>query len=127
VRCHDDEIAAPVRGGCNNGLIGSRVRHLHRVAGHTGLLGCIGHPTKYTGSVFLDLFVMLGKVIKYLPLRRSRFWKLSQSNGSSTIITVTLAPTDFANDNPFVTACSANSDPSVGMRICRYMVHLSMV
>src|SRR5262249_54554894 len=51
---------------------------------------------------------------------------LSQSNGSSTIITVTLAPTDFANDNPFVTACSANSDPSVGMRICRYMLHLSI-
>src|SRR5262249_4291653 len=26
-----------------------------------------------------------------------------------------------------VTACSANSDPSVGMRICRYMLHLSML
>src|SRR5262249_21271500 len=51
---------------------------------------------------------------------------LSQLNGSLTIITVTLAPTDFANDNPFVTACSANSDPSVGMRICRYMLHLSI-
>src|SRR5262249_25684768 len=43
---------------------------------------------------------------------------LSQSNRSSTIITVILAPTDFANDNPFVTAFSASSDPSVGMRIC---------
>src|SRR5262245_7883619 len=42
------------------------------------------------------------------------------------MITVTLAPTDFANDNPFVTACSANSEPSVGMRICRYMLHLSI-
>src|SRR5215470_11260152 len=38
------------------------------------------------------------------------------------MITVTLAPMDFASDNPFVTPCSANSDPSVGMRICRYMV-----
>src|SRR5262249_41330708 len=52
---------------------------------------------------------------------------LSKSNGSWTIITVPLAPTNFANDNPFVTACSANSDPSVGMRICRYMVHLSIL
>src|SRR5262249_23143148 len=51
---------------------------------------------------------------------------LSQLNGSLMIITVTLAPTDFANDNPFVTACSANSYPSVGMRICWYMLHLSI-
>src|SRR5262245_10551100 len=50
----------------------------------------------------------------------------SQPNGSSTIITVTLAPTDFASDNPFVTACSANSDPSVEIRICRYMLHLDL-
>src|SRR5262249_62428007 len=50
----------------------------------------------------------------------------SQLNVSWTIITVTLAPADFANDNPFVTACSANSDPSVGMRICRNMLHLSI-
>src|SRR5262249_5721068 len=68
------EIAAPVRGRCNNGLIGSRVRHLYRVAGHTGLLGCIGRPTQHTRGVFLDLFVMFGKVFKCLPLRRSRFW-----------------------------------------------------
>src|SRR5262249_28398635 len=74
VRCHDDEIAAPVRGRCNNGLIGSRVRHLHRVAGHAGLLGCIGRPTQHIRGVFLDLFVMFGKVFKCLPLRRSRFW-----------------------------------------------------
>jgi hypothetical protein len=46
---------------------------------------------------------------------------LNQLNGSSTTITDTLAPTDFASDNPFVTACSASSEPSVGMRICRYM------
>src|SRR5262249_33015617 len=51
---------------------------------------------------------------------------LSQSDGSWAIITGTLAPTDCANDNPFVTACPANSDPSVGMRICRYMLHLSI-
>src|SRR4029453_5206418 len=48
-------------------------------------------------------------------------------NGASTTITDTLAPTDFASDNPFVTACSASSEPSVGMRICRYMFHLSIV
>src|SRR5262245_44787188 len=77
VRSHDNEIAAPVRGRCNNGLIGSRVLHLHRVAGHTGLLGCIGHPTQYT-RVFLALLVMFGKVFKCLPLRRSRFWNVEQ-------------------------------------------------
>src|ERR1700750_1572209 len=45
---------------------------------------------------------------------------------SSTIMTVTLAPTDFASANPCATPCSATSDPSVGMRICRYMLHLPM-
>src|SRR5262249_25109484 len=47
VRCHDDEIAASVRGRCNNGLIGLHVLHLHRVAGHTGLLSCGGRPPQH--------------------------------------------------------------------------------
>src|SRR5262249_1325660 len=102
---------------------GSRVLHLHRVAGHTGLLSCIGRPTQHIRGVLLDLFVMLSSDCRCDALVSGT---LSQSNGSSTIITVTLAPTNFANDNPFVTACSANSDPSVGMRICRYMLHLSI-
>src|SRR5262245_64084596 len=74
---------------------------MHHVAGHTSLLSCCRCDALVTET-------------------------LSHSNGSSTIITVTLPPTDFANDNPFVTACSANSDPSVGMRICRNMLHLSI-
>ena len=126
MRCHDDEIAAPVRGRCNDGLIGLRVLHLNRVAGHTGLLGRIGRAIQHARSVLLDLLGMFGEFLK-MPAALVVSETLSQSNGSSTIITVTLAPTDFASDNPFVTACSANSDPSVGMRICRYMLHLSIV
>ena len=38
-----------------------------------------------------------------------------------------LAPRDFASASPCATPCSASSDPSVGMRICRYMLHLSIV
>src|ERR1700733_10200633 len=45
-------------------------------------------------------------------------------NGSTTKITDTLAPRDFASANPCATPCSASFDPSVGMRICRYMLHL---
>jgi hypothetical protein len=48
-------------------------------------------------------------------------------NTSSTIITVTLTPTDFANDNPCITARSANSDPSVDMRIWWYLFHLPIL
>src|SRR6185312_13118789 len=48
-------------------------------------------------------------------------------NGSTTKITDTLAPRDFASANPCVTPRSASSDPSVGMRICRYMLHLPLV
>src|SRR6516165_10431375 len=48
------------------------------------------------------------------------------AKASATIMTVTLAPTNFASDNPCVTARSANSDPSVGIRICLYMLHHSL-
>jgi hypothetical protein len=47
--------------------------------------------------------------------------------GSTTKITDTLAPTDFANANGCATPRSASFDPSVGMRICRYMLHLPIV
>src|SRR6516164_10122653 len=56
---------------------------------------------------------------------RTSCWRMCR-HLTGFLTTVTLAPTDFASDNPFVTACSANSDPSVGMRICRYMLHLSI-
>src|SRR5712691_8454434 len=42
------------------------------------------------------------------------------------MIAVTLAPTDFASDNPCETAFSASGEPSVGIRICRYM-HCSLL
>ena len=41
----------PVRGRCNDGFIGLHVFHLNRLAGHTGLLGRIGHAIC---SVFFD-------------------------------------------------------------------------
>ena len=63
----------------------------------------------------------------YIAICANLYERAGQSNGSSTTITDTLAPRDFASANPFVTACSAKSDPSVGMRICRYMLHLSIV
>jgi len=44
VRCHDDEIAAPIRRRCNDGFIELHVLHMNRIAGHTGLLGRISHP-----------------------------------------------------------------------------------
>jgi hypothetical protein len=55
-------------------LIGLCVLNLHRVAGHTGLLGCVGHPTQHTRGVLFDLFVVFGEFINCLPLRHSRFW-----------------------------------------------------
>src|SRR5262249_27087452 len=54
----------------------------------------------------------------------SRYRPVISGNGSTTKITDTFAPTDFASANPCATPRSANSDPSVGMRICRYMLHL---
>ena len=47
---------------------------MRRVAGHTRLLGSVGHPTEYARGVFFDLLVMFREFIKCLPLRRSRFW-----------------------------------------------------
>jgi len=67
LRPHDDEIAAPVPGRCNNCLIGLRVLHLNRIAGHTGLLGCIGCAIQHARSVFLDLG-MFGEFLR-CPLR----------------------------------------------------------
>ena len=61
MRRHDDEIATPVRGCRNDGFIGLRVLHLNRVAGHTGLLGRIGHAIQHTRSVLLDLLGMFGE------------------------------------------------------------------
>src|SRR5580692_4784590 len=54
----------------------------------------------------------------------SRNRPVISENGSTTKITDTLAPRDFASANPCATPCSASFDPSVGMRICRYMLHL---
>src|ERR1700730_6713489 len=51
---------------------------------------------------------------------------LISESGSTTKITDTLAPRDFASAIPCATPCSAGSDPSVGMRICRYMLHLRL-
>ena len=47
MRCHDDEIAAPVRSRCNDGFIGLLVLHLNRVAGYTGLLRRIGRAIQH--------------------------------------------------------------------------------
>src|SRR5689334_12283563 len=44
--------------------------------------------------------------------------------GSTTLIADTSAPRDSANANPCATPRHASSDPSVGMRMCRYMLHL---
>jgi hypothetical protein len=64
MRCHDDEIAAPILGHCNDGLIGLRVLHLNRVAGHTSLLGRIAHTVQHARSVLLDLLGMFGEFLK---------------------------------------------------------------
>ena len=61
MRCHDDEIAAFVFGRCNDGFIGLLVLHLNRIAGHTGLLGCIGHAIQHARSVLFNLLGMFGK------------------------------------------------------------------
>src|SRR3954452_18604274 len=42
-------------------------------------------------------------------------------NIGSTVSTVTRAPTAFARDKPCATPLWASFEPSVGMRICRYM------
>src|SRR6516164_10388183 len=76
MRCHDDEMAAPVRGRCNDGFIGLHVLHMNRIAGHTGLLGRIGRAIQHARSVSL-----ICSVYNQPPSR------------SSTIMTVTLAPT----------------------------------
>src|SRR5215831_2642124 len=108
VRCHDDEIAAPVRGRCNDGFIGLHVFHLNRIAGHTGLLGRIGHVTQHGRCVFLICSVCLASSSAAV---RPANGGTQAPNCSTTIMTVTLAPTNFASDNPCVTARSASSDP----------------
>jgi hypothetical protein len=45
------------------------VLHLNRVAGHTGLLGRIGHAIQHARSVLLNLLAMFGE----FPQRLLRF------------------------------------------------------
>src|SRR5271166_6252757 len=40
---------------------------------------------------------------------------------ASTVTAVTLAPTAFARESPCRTALCESSEPSVGIRMCRYM------
>jgi hypothetical protein len=50
-----------------------RVLHLNRIAGHTGLLGRIGHAVQHARGVLLDLLGMFGEFLK--SALRLRFLK----------------------------------------------------
>src|SRR6478736_2603088 len=99
--------------------MGLLVLHLDRLAGNTSLLGSIAARSNVLVACSLRSSAYLATASRNRPV--------ISENGSTTKITDTLAPRDFASANPCATPCSASSDPSVGIRICRYMLHLPIV
>jgi hypothetical protein len=118
MRTHHDEITGVLVCRVDDRLVGPGVDSLNRRASNTRC----GSELEYLLKALIPvgarslLILLLGKPER--QLRPTAF------QVGVTVIAVTAAPRALARASPLAAALSEHSDPSIAMRICRYIVIL---
>src|SRR5262245_23770121 len=119
---HHNCVASSLSRRIDNRLVGVLVLNLQHIAGHASRRGSIVRRLEiFRGKSRNTFFVLVRRVRHHARLNRE-IWK-----GSDTVTAVTLALRAFASPIPWSTAFFDNSDPSLGIKICLYILHLPQI
>src|SRR6516225_2381690 len=119
---HHNCVASSLSRRIDNRLVGVLVFNLHHIAGHASRRGSILRRLEIFPGKSGNTFFVLVRRVRHMTGSTAKIWK-----GSDTVTAVTLALRAFASPIPWSTALFDNSDPSVGIRICLYILHLPQI
>src|SRR6516162_1710321 len=119
---HHNCVASSLSRGIDNCLVGVLVFNLHHIAGHAAAVAASFAALRYFAVTAAIRFLYSSGVSATMPGSTAKIWK-----GSDTVNAVTLALRVFASPIPCSTAFFDSSDPSLGIRICLYILHLPQI
>src|SRR6516165_4169214 len=119
---HYNCVASSLSRRIDNCLIGMLVFNMHHITGHAAAVAASFAALRYFPVRAAIRFSYSSGVSVSMPGSTAKIWK-----GSDTVTAVTLALRAFASPIPWSTAFFDNSDPSVGIRICLYILHLPQI